>query len=272
MKPLQQFLTLLRFHATASPWIWIFPVAFGLQPCIMMMVGDNWRDLAISLSSAPMLWMTPVLVAVFIFTPELFAGVRSTTPQTQQQVQSFSAEFLLTRPVDRSVLFQARVALYWILVLLPVVLLLALAIWRPAVNIEVPLKPPGSGAIYLENLPGATITRTTKSTMVITSPTGRLAIAGCVSLLAIGLAAFWQSFVFFISRLRFARPIFWAVFMIGIAGTPWLMIGHHNRRHWLEGLIFWVLDNSVAAIGATALIVGLSWIYSSARSKTIEYP
>lgn len=272
MKPFQQFLTLLRFHATASPWIWIFPVAFGLQPCIMIMVGQNWRDLTISLSSAPMLWMTPVLLAVFIFTPELLAGMRSTTPQTQQQVQSFSAEFLLTRPVDRPVLFHARMALFWVLVLLPILLLLALALWRPAVNIEVPLKPPGSGEIYLKNLPGATVTKTTKSTEVITSSVGRLAIAGSLSLLAVGLAAFWQSFVFFILRLRYARVIFWTAFIVGVAGMPWLMIGRQNRHHWLEGLIFWVLNNCAAAVGVTALIVGFSWVFSSARSKTIEYP
>lgn len=270
MKPLQQFFALLRFHACASPWIWIFPVAFGMQSCISLMTRENWGNLTVALAGSSMMWITPMMLASMLFIPELFVGMQGTTQQTQQMAQSFSTEFLLTRAVDRPAVFRARAALYWVLVLLPVMLLPVLSLWKPSISIAVSLTPPGSGAVYLQNLPGAAVTKTTKTTEVITSPTGRLAIAGALALVAVLFASFWQGFVFAIAHLKFKRWIFFTVFIGGIAGFPLLMFAGQERS--LEKLIFLIMNHPVAAVVLTGLVVAAAWAFSAARAKVIEYP
>ncbi len=271
MKPLPQFFALLRFHACASPWIWVFPIAFGMQPIIHFWgAGNNWGNLTIALLGSNMMWITPILFAATVFIPELFVGMQGTTPQTHPMAQGFSAEFLLTRAVDRPVIFRSRVVFYWILALIPVLVLLALAAWRPSISIEIPLKSPGSGAMYLQSLPGAFVAKTTKTTEVITSPTGRLAIAGTLALVSVLFTAFGQGFVFAISRFKFKRWIFYTVFIGGIVSPILLMFANQERS--FENLIFLILNHPVAAVGLTGLFVGAAWLFSSARAKMIEYP
>lgn len=269
MKPLQQFFALLRFQAFASPQIWIFPVAFGLQPCISLMVGDTWRGLTIALSTSSMMWMGPMMIAAFLFTPEVWTGAPGTGLQTQQSLQGFSADFLLTRAVDRPVIFRARAALFWLLIAVPALILLALAAWKAPISIEVPLQPPGVGAFYLEALPGASVTKTTKTTETITSPAGRLAIVSAMGLLSLVTAAFWQGFVFAICRLKFKRWVFFACVIL-VIGSPFFVI--KGRSHFLENLIFLILRHPVAAVGLTVIFVAAAWAFSAARAKRIEYP
>lgn len=135
------------------------------------MIGDTWWGLSMVLSTSSMMWMGPMMIAAFLFTPEVctFSG---SGLQTQQSLQGFSTDFLPTRAVDRPVIFRARAALFWMLILVPALILLTLAAWRAAISIEVPLQSPSAGAVYLETLPGAFIGKTTKSTETITSPTG----------------------------------------------------------------------------------------------------
>ena len=267
MKPLQQFFALLRFQAFAVPQIWIFPIAFNIGAFFFLMSGDKWWGLSSALSSSGMMWtMSPMMLATFVFVPDLWTGMSGV--QARQNLQTFSADFLLTRAVDRPVVFRARTALFWILVLLPAVVLLALAAWKPSISIEAPLNPPEAGSVYLETLPGASVTKTTKTTETITAPTGRLSIVGVIGLLSIVSAALWQGFVFAINDLKFKRWIFFTV-VIGMIAFPFLTL---SRRHSLESLIFLILKHPIAAVGLTGLVVAAAWAFSSARAKTIEYP
>lgn len=270
MKSLPQFFALLRFHACASPWIWVFPVTLGIQPFISLMSRDNWGDLTIALLGFSIMWITPLMLAAMVFTPEMFGGMQGTTLQTQQMAQMSSAEFLMTRAVNRPMVFRSQAALYWILVLLPVVVLLTLAAFRPSLSIEIPLKPPGASAMYLQNLPGATVAKTTKTTEVITSPTGRIAIAGTMALASVLFAAFGQGFVFAINRFKFKRWIFYTVFIGGIVGSPVQMF--FRLDHSFESLVFYILNHPIAAVGLTGLFVGAVWVFSSARARMVEYP
>jgi|GEM_PF-6155314 len=269
MKPLQQFFALLRFQAFASPGIWIFPVAFSFGPCISLMSGDTWWGLSLPLSSSTMLFMIPMMIAAFVFIPELWTGMTGANQQAQQNLQGCSADFLLTRAVDRPVVFRARATLYWILILLSAVILLALASRKPSVSMEVPLKPPGAGMVYLETLPGAFVAKATESTETIFLPAGRLAIAGTLVLLSIACSAFWQGFVFAISGLKFKRWIFFAA-VIGVSCSPFVLLAGGN--HFLENLVFLILKHPVAAVGLTGIFVAAAWAFSAARAKRIEYP
>ena len=269
MKPLQQFLALLRFQAFATPRIWIFPVAFSFQPYFSLMTGDTWWGLSLPLSSSTMLFMISMMEAAFVFTPELWTGMTGATQQAQQNLQGCSPDFILTRAVDRPVVFFARAALFWILVLLPAIVLLGVAAWRPSIAIEVRLPSPGDGAVYLETLPGASVTKTTSYAETISSPTGRLAIVGTLVLLSIACSAFWQGFVFAISGFKYKRWLFYTA-VVGVVGSPFLMLGGRSRS--LETLVFLILKHPVAAVGLTGAFVVAVWAFSAARAKRIEYP
>ena len=234
------------------------------------MSKDNWYRLDLVLPSTIVMWMIPMMVAAFVFTPELWTGMQDSSLQAQQNLQGFSPDFLLTRAVDRPVVFHARAALFWILVLLPAIILLGLAAWKPSISIEAPLNPPGAGTVYLEALPGASVTKTTKSTETITSPTGRLAIAGVMVLLSAVCATFWQVFFFAIISLKFKRWIFYTV-VIGMIASPFLMIGSGHGQS-LENLILLILRHPIAAAGIVGIFVAAAWAFSAARAKRIEYP
>jgi hypothetical protein len=270
MKPFQQFFALLRFQAFAAPRLWIFPIAFGIQPCISLMSSDTWHGLTAAIASSGLMWMAPMMVAAFVFTPDLWTGMQGTRVQAQENVQGVSADFLLTRAFDRPMVFRARAALFWILVLFPVIVLLGLAAWKPSISIEVPLQPPSVGTAYLETLPGASVTKTTKTTETITSPAGRLAIAGVMGLFAVVLAIFCQGFVFAINGLKFKQWIFFPVFIVVPVSYPCLLIWRHG--HSLENLILLILKHPLAAVALTGLGVAAAWAFSAARAKTIEYP
>jgi len=216
-----------------------------------------------------MLFMIPMMIAAFVFIPELWTGMTGANQQAQQNLQGCSADFLLTRAVDRPVVFRARATLYWILILLSAVILLALASRKPSVSMEVPLKPPGAGMVYLETLPGAFVAKATESTETIFLPAGRLAIAGTLVLLSIACSAFWQGFVFAISGLKFKRWIFFAA-VIGVSCSPFVLLAGGN--HFLENLVFLILKHPVAAVGLTGIFVAAAWAFSAARAKRIEYP
>lgn len=269
MKPLQQFFALLRFQAFASPRIWILPLAFCFQPCVALMVGDTWWGLSLPLSSSTMLFMLPMMIAAIVFTPELWSGMAGATLQARQNLQGCSDDFLLTRAVDRPVVFHARAALFWILVLLPSVLLLILAARWPSISLEVPLKPPGAGMVYLETLPGAAVTKTTSVAETISLPSGRLAIVGTLALLSVACSAFWQGFIFAISRLKFRRWIFYTA-LLAVVASPFLLLGGRSRA--LDKLVFLILRHPVAAVGLTGIFVAAAWAFSAGCARRIEYP
>jgi hypothetical protein len=274
MKPLPQFFALLRYHAFASPWIWVFPFAFGMQPLILIGMGAHWSSLGVPLSSLTMLTIAPMFIASFVFAVEkIFAGTPWLTGQTHQQIQTFSGDFLLTRAIDRPVLFRARVALYWLLIALPFVILLVMVLWRPALEIEMSLKKPNLADFYLSHLPGAEITRTTKSTQVMTSPYGNVALAAAMTVIGLAAGAVWQSLVFVIVRFPFRRELFFGLFFGSILTGPFLMRSSSgDSAGFLEQAILWIMSHLVWCTAGILLLAVASYFFSALRDRKLEYP
>lgn len=274
MKSHRQFLALFRYHAFASPWIWIFPLSFGSQSFIALMAGASWRSLSAPLSSVGMLIFVPMMIAAFVFAVEkVFVGTPGLTAQTHQQIQTYAGDFLLTRAIDRPVLFRARTALYWMLILVPLLALIVMTMWRPELSIEVPLKAPTNAEFYLAQLPGAEVTKTTKSTQVITSPQGRVILAGAIALLGIGAAAFWQVVLYLILPFRFRKWIFWGLFTLGVFAAPLLMIfSPRNEIGHFELLVLWMMHHAVPCLSVVALLVVVGYFFCAARDREMEYP
>ena len=235
-----------------------------------MVISDNWHNLSNALSLSIMLWMMPMIVAMNMFAPEISGVSTGSGLQAQQNLQGYSPDFLLTRAIDRPMVFRTRAVVFWIAVLLPAIGLLGLAAWRHSISFEILLKSPVARTQYLEGLPGASITKTTKTTEIITSPTGRLAIVGVMGLFSVVFAAFWQGFASAVSGLKFKRWLFRAVFIGGMVGYFCLLL--LGRGDSLENLIFLILKHPIAAVGLTGIFVAAAWAFSEARAKRIEYP
>lgn len=273
MKPLQQFLALYRYNAFASPWIWVFPVTFGVQPCMMLMMGSTMSSLTLLLGSVSMLLILPIMVAAFVFAGDkLLAGTPGLTPQTSQQIQTFAGDFLLTRAVDRPVVFQSRMALYWTLILVPLVAVIGLTLWRPELSLSVPLKAPSTASLYLAHLPGAVVSKTTEHSQVITSPYGRVVLAGVLALIGAASAAFAPILIYAILPLRWRKWIFWILFT-GAVFLPVLMIGNAGKNvGGFERLVLWIMQNPVTGTVAVAVLAAVGFAFCAARDREVEYP
>jgi hypothetical protein len=274
MKSSQQFSALFRYHALASPWIWLVPIAFGLQPAFLILIGANWVSLTLPMTSLMMMTASPLMVASFVFAADkIFLGTPGLTTQTNQQAQTYSSDFLLTRAIDRPILFRARSVLYWLLVGLPFLLLLALAIWRPALQIEMPLKSPNHAEYYLSHLPGAEIIKTTKSTQVVGSPYGNIGLAVSMVMFGLAAAAIWQAVVYLIVKLPFRKFIVFGVFMGSIAGGPFLMRrGSDTSISNPEATVIWVMNHQILCAAIVLGLAAASYFFCAARDQKLEYP
>lgn len=284
MNSRQQFLALFRYLSFSSPWIWIFPVSFGVQPAIMFAVDTAWGSLGVPLASTAMLFTVPLIIAAFVFAPErYFSGTPGLTPQTNQQIQTYSGDFLLTRAIDRPVLFRSRTALFWALVLLPCALLFAVASWRPSLSVELPLKSPAIAEYYLQNLPGAEVVRTTKSTRVIASPRGKLALATGLSLASVCAAAAAQFAIYALLPLRWRKWIFWALSLGGMLFLQSISIPLFGGRFfgarwpggqtsWIEVGVLWMGRHLGASLVLVAVCALGACLFAANRDKKVEYP
>lgn len=272
MKPHQQFLALYRYNVFASPWIWVFPLTFGIQPCVMLLISSSVSSLSFLMGSSSVLMILPMMVAAFVFAGEkLLAGTPGMTPQTYQQIQTFAGDFLLTRAVDRSVVFQSRMALYWTLILVPLVVVIGLTMWRPELSLSVPVKDPTNANFYLGHLPGAVVKKTTTGTQVITSPHGRVALAGAVSLIGAAIAALAPMIVYAILPFRFRKWVFWGAF-IGAVFLPILMIGNASGRiGGFERLALWIMNNVMVSAMVVSALIAVGFAFCSARDREVEY-
>lgn len=225
MKTPSQFWTLFRFHAFASPWIWIMPLALGFQGYI----GPThfYGDLNTALIFFNQLSWIPLMLAAMIFLPEFFLGGAWTTAQTQQQVQTFGADFILTRAVDRTSVFRARGALFWCIIGVAVLSWIAVAAFTPGFTLELSSRSGAAqnAAYYLQHLPGSFIEKTAQSgDVTIRAPFGNLQIKLLMGATALFMSMVWVILLPLVSRLPNRRLIYWGMFIVGILGLSFLPI------------------------------------------------
>ncbi len=235
MKPINQFFHLLKYLCTASWWILVLPMAFIVQPMISVLSTSSFSSLMLQTSGVGMMCMMPMLLASMIFAPELFLRMNFTTPQTQQMAAAYSMDFLVTRPLDKPVIFSARYTFYWAALLVPCLVMIGLTFTNPSLTVNIPTKNSEEIAFFSSNLPNAEVTEKSEHRTTLHSPTGRVHLAVSMILLSAGFAAMWPPFVIWLSRQRFRNWIFWIVFLGGMLGmqlSPIFM----RSRFWETGL------------------------------------
>jgi hypothetical protein len=255
MKPNNQFFHLFKYLSTASWWIWMMPLTFAVQPAVSLLLGTGSSSLSVHALGLGMLCMMPMLLATMVFAPEIFCGMHYTTPQTQQMAAAYSNDFLLTRPVDKPVVFSARYAFYFCALSLPLVILFSLAFIKPSLKMEVPAKSIETVTFYSSHLPDAMVTQKSEYRVTIHSPNGRVYLVLSMIVTSLAFISLWPPFVIWLSRRRFQKWIFWTVLMGGLLGMQMLPLFLWGR--FLEKGLFLIQSHllvSCVMVGVLAFL------------------
>ena len=133
MNTFKQFRTLFTFQASINPFIWLMPVAFGtplLVPYLSHLFSGKFHPSFTILLSNQNLFFIGIIGAM-ILAPEKFQlGAANITNSY------FGSEFLLTRAIDRPVLFRAKSAVLYLLVLLIPLIGLAQSLRNPDLVVD----------------------------------------------------------------------------------------------------------------------------------------
>jgi hypothetical protein len=111
MIKMKQFWALFRFQTTVNPFIWFMPIAFGLP----LMFQSNF----LLLYSPNLSSLLPVQNLFFVgfFTAMILAPEKFQFGSTSNAWNS-GTEFLLTRAIDRPLLYRSKVFFLYIIILL----------------------------------------------------------------------------------------------------------------------------------------------------------
>jgi len=257
MKPNNQFFHLIKYLCTASWWIWMMPLAFAVQPAVSLLMGSSFSSLSVQSAGLGMLCVMPMMLATMVFAPQIFTGMNYTTPQTQQMAAAYSNDFLLTRPLDKPVVFSARYTFYFCALSLPLVILLFLAFTKPGLTMDVPAKSSEAVTFYSSHLPDANVTQKSEHRVTIHSPKGRVYLVLSMILVSLAFVSFWPPFVIWLSRRRFQKWIFWTVFMGGLLGLQMLPIFLWGR--FLEKGLFLIQSHLVVSCVMLGVLVFLGF-------------
>jgi len=130
MNKTKQFLTLFKFQATTNPFIFFLLFGFDAPLFIPYLLGENIGNYHASLSSllfVQNLFML-ALAGLFILAPEMGS------PGANNPMAA-GTDFLLTRAIDRPILYRARVAFLYFLVLVIPLLNLAYTLRNPGLMV-----------------------------------------------------------------------------------------------------------------------------------------
>jgi hypothetical protein len=255
MNKTKQFWALLKFQTTINPFVWFLLLAFGGPLFFMEDFSSSYHPNLPSQLMTQNLFMV-AMAGLWIIAPEM-AQPWGTTGW------SSGTEFLLTRAIDRPVLYRAKAAFLYFFVLLTPMVSVAYSLKHPD------LKATEYSAIAqkecLSHVPGAVLEPNpngSKSPLIVI-PQGNVLVEEWHFWMFAASAFGIQVLLLTIYPSKHRTFIFYAIFMIGIFVPLWINL-HSSRQETLPSMerlffnfaahqtVFWVLT-------AFALILGQFW-------------
>jgi hypothetical protein len=111
MNSIRQFWTLLKFQASVNPFIWFMPLALGTPLYISHIMPSSYHPNLSTVLGVQNLFFVGIL-GTMVIAPERFQLAAANA------AWSSGTEFLLTRAIDRPVLYRSKAAFLYVLVLL----------------------------------------------------------------------------------------------------------------------------------------------------------
>jgi hypothetical protein len=227
MKPFPRFLSVFRFESGINPFLWFFP-ASGLIIPLFLNQHQAYGSLA-SLNQPTQVQFI-ALLAAFILAPDFMNWI-------QQPKGMAASEFILTRAVGRNTVYAAKLSLFYMLALLPLVITGLLAALHPQVTLH--LWDEQLAASYLEKLPGSQLLPRdpqNAKTWSILIPHGLFVAALGNLSYALLIAGISQALISFLRPRKF-RLLLFLLFIVLTAGFPGLLLA--LSRESREGIYLW---------------------------------
>ena len=227
MNKTKQFLALFKFQTTINPFIWFMPLAFGMPfflPLLMVPSSEAYHP---SLSTIFISNQNLFFVGIFgamIMAPEKFQMAASNLVSTY-----YGSEFILTRAIDRPILYRAKAAVLYLLVLTLPCLAIANSLRNTDLIVNESSKPVQQEC--LATVPGSTLMPTDKKRSwqsLISIPRGNVLVAEWQLWIMLIAAITLQLFILILYPFKYGKIVFWVLYF-GLILVPLFDLTHLGK-------------------------------------------
>jgi hypothetical protein len=269
MNPTKQFWALFKFQTKINQFIWFMPVGFGF-PVLLPLWRDNLANYHPDFFG---LVFNPTLFGFAIFGAMVLAPERIFFGNATAMSSYHGTEFILTRAIDRPIVYRARAAfLYLLVVIIPLVALLH-ALQKPDIVVEEYSRP--IQQIALAAMPGSTLLPPEKkkgSSSLIAIPRGNVLAAEWQMVLPVTLIIAMQIGVLILHPFKYGRWIFWT-FYVALCFGPLFDINSGGTKGptFNESAFFAFAEHQVLFLGLVAVAFVAAQLWCERRFARMEF-
>ena len=269
MNKTKQFLALFKFQTTINPFIWFMPLAFGMPFFLPLFMVTFPKEYHSSLSTVFMSNQNLFFVGIFgamVMAPEKFQMAAANLVSTY-----YGSEFILTRAIDRPILYRAKAAVLYLLVLTLPCLAIANSLRNPDLIVSEYSKVVQHQC--LAAVPASTLLPTSKknSEPLISIPRGNVLVAEWQLWVMFLAAITLQIFILILYPFKYGKIIFWVLYF-GLILVPLFDLTHLGKDEATvnEQLFFSFAAHQSLFWMLTALIFVLTQLWCERRFTRLE--
>ena len=224
MNRTKQFWALFKFQTSISPYIWFMPLAFG-APFFLPLLLPTAKYHS-SLSTIFMSNQNLFFVGIFgamVLAPEKFQMAASNLVSTY-----YGSEFILTRAIDRPVLYRAKAAVLYLLVLTLPCLAIANSLRNPDLTVSEYSKVVQQQC--LAAVPASVLIPASKKDYqpLIAIPRGNILVAEWQLWVMLLAAIALQLLILILYPFKYGKVIFWVLYF-GLILVPLFDLTHIGK-------------------------------------------
>jgi hypothetical protein len=270
MNTTKQFWSLFKFQSVINPFIWFMPVAFGV-PLLIPLINDFVsKDIH---SSFSLLLGNQNMFFVGIMGAMILAPEKFQFGAANLLTSYYGGEFLLTRAIDRPILYRAKAATLYALILLFPCIGLVNSLRSP--DLVVDERAAAVQQACLSHIPGSKLQLAKwdrhQRPSLIAIPRGNVLIAEWQMWIFLLAAILLQISMLVLYPFRYGKIIFW-MFFFGFILVP--LFDLTSLRTDLptinDRLFFSFAANQMTFWSATAFVFVLSQLWCERRFAGLE--
>jgi hypothetical protein len=262
MNKTKQLWALFKFQTSINPFIWFMPLAFSF-PLLQKFISTYQPSLSSSISNNNLFFV--IFLSVMVIAPDIFYT------SATQNVWASGTEFLLTRATDRRVIYRAKSAFAYLLILIVPLALFLLTPKNPV------LKTTEYSKTFREEcvskLPGTMLIKDTDDrTDQLAIPNGRALVDSWIIWTFLLAAIASQILLCIIYPLKYARYLFWGIYF-AVLFVPIFMIEssiHDDKLSPTEKLFFLYATHQPFAWLSMILALVLTQFWCERRFARME--
>jgi hypothetical protein len=257
----RQFFALFKFQTTINPFIWFVPIAFMTPLVLPLLIGHISDDYHPGFS---LLLSNQNMFLIGIFGAMILAPEKFQLGATQMVSTFYGSEFILTRAIDRPVVYRAKAAILYVLILVLPCLGILNALRQP--DLVVGESAAAVQQACLSNLPGSDLESAKWDRhghhSLIAIPRGNVLVAEWQLWVFIVAALVMQVAIMILYPFKYGRILFWA-FFFGLIFVPLFDLTsiRTDMPTINERLFFGFAGNEIVCWGVTAgaVVIGQLW-------------